>query len=435
MSPPLVYLATLFLVLHVAWSVKYDGYHVFSISPFEDDTNLNFIKSLIDQDERAKKVIPLGIVSKKLKITLAVAPSETQRIQTILEERKLSYKILDTDLQKSYDEMMEHNQMKLDKFKANPEQFAHDAYLKYYKEQLKFLQEIADRYPTTTSITRIGKTSLETSENFMNIFSINPNSDSLPSIWIEANIRAREWLTSATALYIIDQIVSGTSSDAQYLRNNFRFHVNFNANPDGYDYTFDSDRHWIKNRVLVQGYACRGVDLNRNYDSDFAGGGLPDASPCSNTFCGVRAFSELETANVRNFSLTIRSSCNVFISLQAYGQFIILPWTSGVTPPTDFEELKRVADLAAAAAGAVNGLPFQVGTHSDLLGYTIAGSSTDWSKAKNRMAYSYIIALRPDLSVSTGYIVPPSNIVPSGQETLAAIAVIAREAQHKPPIA
>ena len=36
--------------------------------------------------------------------------------------------------------------------------------------------------------------------------------------------------------------MSGTSSDAQYLRSNFRFHVNFNANPDGYDYNWLSVR-------------------------------------------------------------------------------------------------------------------------------------------------------------------------------------------------
>ena len=37
-------------------------------------------------------------------------------------------------------------------------------------------------------------------------------------------------------------------------------------NPDGYRYSYTSERYWRKNRNTNGGSSCKGVDLNRNYD-------------------------------------------------------------------------------------------------------------------------------------------------------------------------
>lgn len=42
------------------------------------------------------------------------------------------------------------------------------------------------------------------------------------------------------------------------------FHIIPAPNPDGYEYTWDSDRLWYKNRQIVGPYTkCLGLDMNR----------------------------------------------------------------------------------------------------------------------------------------------------------------------------
>ena len=40
--------------------------------------------------------------------------------------------------------------------------------------------------------------------------------------------------------HVLFQILTGTSTDAQYLRNNYRWYFLPNVNPDGYEYSWTS---------------------------------------------------------------------------------------------------------------------------------------------------------------------------------------------------
>lgn len=42
------------------------------------------------------------------------------------------------------------------------------------------------------------------------------------------------------------------------------FHIIPMPNPDGYEYTWESDRYWYKNRQIIGPYTeCVGLDMNR----------------------------------------------------------------------------------------------------------------------------------------------------------------------------
>lgn len=72
------------------------------------------------------------------------------------------------------------------------------------------------------------------------------------------------------------------------------------ANPDGYEYTFLTDRLWRKNRRKAGSTGCLGVDLNRNFGYRWGGkGGSKDI--CHETYAGSGPFSEPETDAIRNF--------------------------------------------------------------------------------------------------------------------------------------
>lgn len=100
-------------------------------------------------------------------------------------------------------------------------------------------------------------------------------------------------------------------------------------NPDGYKYTFEKDRLWRKN---LKPYGIfRGVDLNRNFASNWSGNGA-STDPKSYDFAGAFAESEPEAKVVADFIRTHAEVANIktYIALHSYSQFLMFPF--GHTP-------------------------------------------------------------------------------------------------------
>ena len=73
------------------------------------------------------------------------------------------------------------------------------------------------------------------------------------------------------------------------------------ANPDGYTYSRDKDRLWRKTRSPNKGTSCVGTDPNRNFGYRWQAGDHLTRHPCSHTYRGAQPFSEVETANIRDW--------------------------------------------------------------------------------------------------------------------------------------
>jgi murein tripeptide amidase MpaA len=86
-----------------------------------------------------------------------------------------------------------------------------------------------------------------------------------PSLFIESNIHAREWITSATATWIINEILRSEDRGALAKYNWYIFPV---VNPDGFAYTKSTNRMWRKTRKPGNSI-CFGADPNRNWGYNF----------------------------------------------------------------------------------------------------------------------------------------------------------------------
>ncbi|ELU02646.1 hypothetical protein CAPTEDRAFT_114386, partial [Capitella teleta] len=158
----------------------------------------------------------------------------------------------------------------------------------------------------------------------------------LPIIVIEAGSDPRKWISPSTALFFLHQTSLLNAfhysyfqvlfaDDTQFLRDNFRWIIAPNINPDGYAYT------WTKNRASYpkalhpsqQGLECFGVDLKRNWDSPLYYTGNPN--PCSPFFKGPGPFSEPETRLLKDFILSQKKNILLFISVQSHGQTVVTP--------------------------------------------------------------------------------------------------------------
>lgn len=59
------------------------------------------------------------------------------------------------------------------------------------------------------------------------------------------------------------------------------------------------NRAWIKNRRVIQGSDCFGVNVDRNFDFNFGLEISSSSEPCSSNFRGPAADSEEETKTVQ----------------------------------------------------------------------------------------------------------------------------------------
>lgn len=144
-------------------------------------------------------------------------------------------------------------------------------------------------------------------------------------------------------------------------------------NPDGYEYTFTTDRMWRKSRSTNVGSACIGTDVNRNFgfkwgvDND---GSSPN--PCTETHRGADAYSEPEADHVNNYISGKANSTNwtAFITLHSYSQLWMSPygWSDQAADlPADLAELVAVSNQCVAALTAVHGTQYQTGAASQIL--------------------------------------------------------------------
>jgi len=110
----------------------------------------------------------------------------------------------------------------------------------------------------------------------------------------------------------------------------FDFHIIPVPNPDGYDYTWEHDRYWYKNRQVISPQAkCIGLDMGRNWgykwqpDVPASAGNFTKpkepTDPCSHWYPGSRPFQAPEVNNIANFVTTLPDLVG-FIDLRSYGQ-------------------------------------------------------------------------------------------------------------------
>lgn len=149
------------------------------------------------------------------------------------------------------------------------------------------------------------------------------------AIFIEANIHAREWISPATATYVLNELIYSTDPEVQDLATNIDWHIVVSINPDGYAYTHSDNRNWRKTRSPVS-LVCFGVDANRNWQynwlvKDEEGDEGASRVPCSDTYAGSTFFSESETLAVDNYLRRLPDAFDVYLAFHSYSHMMLHP--------------------------------------------------------------------------------------------------------------
>lgn len=196
---------------------------------------------------------------------------------------------------------------------------------------------------------------------------------------------AREWISVEVPFLLAKYLLESYASNPEVKRlvDAAEIWVVPMVNPDGHDYSVRVYRYWRKNR-RANDDGSFGVDPNRNYG--FAWGHDNTGSspnPVSEVYRGTSAFSEPETAAVRDFILS--RNFGSMISYHSFSQVIMYPWSYADIPTTQEASLADLTDHMAGLIASVNGRIYAAGRSAGMM-YLVNGDTADWAYAATGMA-------------------------------------------------
>nr|XP_050029803.1 zinc carboxypeptidase-like isoform X2 [Dermacentor andersoni] len=308
----------------------------------------------------------------------------------------------------------ERREMRFTTYSTTPLRF--ERYLKY-AEFSNALKQYARKYDHVTYLS-IGR-----SYEGRNIIAAHiKTKENLPIVFLECGIHAREWISHSACLYIIDQLATQYDKDdgIRHLLSRYEWRIHPIVNPDGYDYTHNTDRLWRKTRSKSRfSSKCRGADANRNFDI----GGFcrirASSNPCQDTYCGDYAFSEPESRAVRDALWATQGRTEFYFSIHSFGQLWMFPYAHSDVPVPEYKQLMNISLRAKEAIRKVQGTVYTVGLISKTI-YQVSGSSVDWAYEKMGVTKSFALELQPSwltFQGNLGFLLPAKDIFPTVKET------------------
>jgi len=283
---------------------------------------------------------------------------------------------------------------------------------------MTFLNDMKAKYPDLVTVGDIGKTGQGKPIVALHIQS-KKGPATKPRIVFNGGQHAREWVTVTTINYFIDQFLTGYGTNDTFTKliDNVDWTFVPILNVDGYDYTWSNDRMWRKNR-RPNSNGCFGVDNNRNWPYMWNRGGS-SSNPCSDTYYGPGAGSEPENSAIANYlKNTPRVGC--YIDWHSYTQLWMSPYGYSTVLPADYSKHMAILRPGVLAIEKIHGQRYVAGPIASTI-YVASGNSVDYAYSIG-ILHSYTFELRD--TGRYGFILPPAQIIPQGEEVMAAVFIL-----------
>lgn len=347
-----------------------------------------------------------------------VPPEHLERVKRHLDSNGVLYEVLNDHIQSDIEESLAA--LKSSRSKRTTEAFDFNNFNSFDDiiAELGSLQTRCRRdLGVYCEVTTIGKTH---ERRDLHLFTMSRTGTDRRGIWIDATIHAREWLATTTHLKIMQQLIDNYPSDARVkkLVDKYDWYLLPVVNPDGYSYTWTTDRLWRKNRSPTVNASCFGADLNRNYNQAWGVSGS-SSDPCSRFYRGPSPSSELETKAVQAEAVRLGSTLLTSIHLHTYGQLWLIPWGAthrdgSCVYAVDHDDMIKVANPTADAIERTYNTTWKRGNSCEFL-YPASGLAMDYFKDIGGVKYTSAPELREGLDHGE-FIAHKDQIQPSFEE-------------------
>ncbi|KAM3857148.1 carboxypeptidase B2 [Diretmus argenteus] len=242
------------------------------------------------------------------------------------------------------------------------------------------------------------------------------------AIWLDCGIHAREWISPAFCLWFVQYSLFyyKQNPDITSILDNMDVYVLPVMNPDGYRYTWTTNRMWRKNRSESPDGACYGVDLNRNFDAKWCTEGASD-KPCSEIYCGQFPQSEPESEAVANFLRIHKDSVQLYLTIHSYSQMLLFPYSYTLDEADNHNDMLAMAQEAAQKIRRHYRNIYKYGAGAKTI-YLAPGGSDDWAY---NLGIKYAFTFELQDRGRYGFLLPPSHISKACNEALIAVKTIA----------
>jgi murein tripeptide amidase MpaA len=223
------------------------------------------------------------------------------------------------------------------------------------------MDSLVAKYPGVVTHVNVGK-SYENRD--IRGIRINIGGGDKKSVMFEGTIHAREWISTATTTWMINELLTSNDPEIQELAKSYEWVTVPVANPDGYHFTWTKDRIWRKTRK-PSNLICFGADPNRNWDNHFNEAGA-SSNPCSDLYAGSAPFSEQEVKQLADFIKTI-PRLSAYFTFHAYGQLMMLPygWTKELLD--NYQELYEIGTKGLEALTAKFNTQYKIGSIANII--------------------------------------------------------------------
>ncbi|KAG6445084.1 hypothetical protein O3G_MSEX003724 [Manduca sexta] len=280
----------------------------------------------------------------------------------------------------------------------------------------EYFNYVADTYPSICKLEKIGSSSENRSITMVGVSNGNPNN---MGILVLSGLHAREWIGITSALYILNNIVTKFDQQPEYIKNKNWYFIPL-LNPDGYEYSQTVNRLWRKNRRKFK--RCYGVDINRNFGKDWAIDGITENHECKDAYAGPFAFSEPESAALRDVVTKAKGKLDALIDIHSYGQLILYPWSARPWHNPDMKVQKNAAEAMTQAIFDSTKNLYKSGETYHMV-YPATGSALDWIYASG-VTHAFAIETRD--TGEHGFLISPHYIEPTGKELFIAVKQLAK---------
>ncbi|MFN8371039.1 MAG: M14 family metallopeptidase [Bacteriovoracaceae bacterium] len=222
---------------------------------------------------------------------------------------------------------------------------------------------------------------------------------------------ASEWASVEVTMRLLYYFINSVSTNPRLkeLLSNCEIWFVPVLNPDGYQYTFTTDRNWRKNLSDNDNDGKfnpnqDGVDINRNYDYMWGYDSVGSTNiPSGYTYRGKAPFSEPETQAIRD--LIVTQDIPYAITYHSAGNLILYPhgYIDNLEAP-DFPIFKQLAGTRErpAITDSYRNVGYKPMMASEL--YTVNGEFIDW--AYSRLG---VIAFTVELTTGFGDMLPDNE--------------------------